>query len=228
MLTRRSNPVWAPWVAGVGVVAAGVLTYELVARLSSGGLPAGIVPPRPSEAPFAKVKGSLSWPVRSKSSRVGEVGYVDVNGVTHGNASRRFGAVRPDGRQHAGVDLYGFAGDTVVAIADGVVVAIQGFNLGTDAMLVEHRGAVALYGEIDPHSWNEFGIGVGSRVKSGQPIARIGCMVGSMQNCDSEMLHFETYVPGTTENHSWQTSPPAALLDPTHLLLSASTLEANT
>jgi murein DD-endopeptidase MepM/ murein hydrolase activator NlpD len=218
----RQPEAWQIWTAaGLGAVALGMVGYGVVGLFSTPRLPAGVVPPRPSPAPFAPVPRRVVWPVLTRDDRRGQVGYVDVNGGKHGNQSRAFGAPR-DGRRHAAVDLYGVNGEPVVAIANGVVIATQSFHLGTSAMLVAHPGFVALYGEIRPGSWNDFGVGIGSQVRAGQQIARIGCMVGSESDCDSHMLHFETYAPGTTKNFPWHGgAPPAALLDPTYLLLVA-------
>lgn len=226
-MPRRPDPriVWS--VAAIGAASLGFVSYGVVSLFSRPGLPAGTVPPRPSAAPFAPVPSRVVWPVITNHDDRGEVGYVDVNGQKHGNQSRRFGAPR-DGRMHAGIDLYGYSGDPVVAIADGTVVATQSYHLGSDAILVAHDGFVALYGEVTPGSWKEFGVGVGSKVRAGDRIARIACMIGTPQSCSSHMLHFETYVTGTTKNLQWHSStPPAALLDPTYLLLVAAPAGVN-
>lgn len=219
-----------PAVAGAAIVAAGTLAFGAVMLLTSLGrakLPPGVIPPQPTAAPFAEIRGKLAWPVLTNDSRRGQVAYTDVNGDVHGSWARRFGAPR-DGRRHAGVDLFGDSGDIVVAIADGTVVNTQSFHLGSDGILVEHDGAVVLYGEVRPNSWNEFGVGEGSRVRAGDPIARIACLVGDDPSCASHMLHLETYAPGTRQNLQWKgSSPPAALRDPTYLLLTAAPAEAN-
>ncbi len=218
-MARRVEPwVWAAAAgsaAGLGLISYGVTMLFLPPRL-----PAGVVPPRPSAAPFAPTPRRVAWPVWTSESRRGQVGYVDVNGNDHGNQSRRFGANR-SGHTHAGVDLYGYNGDPVLAIADGTVVRTQSFHLGSDAILVDHGDFVALYGEVSPGSWNEFGVTKGTRVSAGDQIARLACMQGTANACTSHMLHFETYRPGTTQNQQWTGAPPAALLDPTYLLLVA-------
>lgn len=219
-----------PIVAGVAVASVGTIAF-FGARWAFGArtarLPKGVVPPRQTVVPFADLKASPVWPVQTSHPNYGQVAYKDVNGEIHGNGARRFDAPRDD-HHHAGIDLYGYAGDPVVAIADGVVVATQTFHLGTSAILVAHDDMVALYGEVDPGSWKKFGVTKGSRVGKGDPIARIGCMVGSMDNCDSHMLHFESYAPGTTQNKRWQGStPPAQLRDPTIVLLAAGGAGAN-
>jgi len=224
-VARRVEP-WIWGAAAGGAIGVGLITYGVARLFSSPELPAGVVPPRPSAVPFAPVPGRVAWPVLTSDDRVGQVGYVDVNGQSHGNTSRRFGANR-DGHTHAGVDLYGYNGDPVVAIADGTVVATQTFHLGSHAILVDHGSFVALYGEVAPGSWDEFGVDVGSHVRAGEAIARIACMQGTANDCSSHMLHFETYRPGTTQNQRWTGNPPAALLDPTYLLLVAAPVGAN-
>jgi murein DD-endopeptidase MepM/ murein hydrolase activator NlpD len=224
-MTKPQWPLWTGVAAGTLGLAA--ISYGVASLFLSDSLPAGIVPPRANAVPFAKISGKRVWPVVSNVAELGQVAYTDIHGNVHGRSSRQFAAIRPNGRKHAGIDLFGNNGDPVVAMANGTVVATQTFNLGTDALLVAHDGAVVLYGELDSGSWKDYGIGVGSQVRAGDPIGRIGCMVGSWENCDSNMLHIETYVPGTTRNYSWSGQPPAALLDPTHLLLTASSAEAN-
>lgn len=232
MKSRADIQRWteSPVVAGLAVAAIGTAAFYGARRLMNGGfgkLPPGVVPPKASVVPFAQIRGRLTWPIATNDSRRGEVAYTDVDGDVHGNWARRFGAPR-DGRKHAGIDLYGRNGDPIVAIADGTVVDTQTFHLGSHAILVEHDGAVVLYGEVEPDSWEDFGVDVGSRVRGGDPIARIACMVGSGSNCSSHMLHFETYVPGTRQNEQWYGSPPPELLDPTLLLLTAAPPGANT
>ena len=230
-IQRRLN---SPVVAGVAIAAVGVTAFVLARALSGLGgaqLPAGVAPPKQKAAPFAPIPRHPVWPVVTNDSRLGQVSYTDIYGVTHGNWARQFGAPRSkDGRNHVGVDLYGDNGDPVVAIADGTVVGLQSFELGTWAILVEHDGFVALYGEVGPKSWKEFGVQEGSRVKRGDPIGRVGCMQGSGSNCTSNMVHFETYRPGTRKNMRWYSgkNPPPEIFDPTMLLLVAAPAGANT
>jgi murein DD-endopeptidase MepM/ murein hydrolase activator NlpD len=225
---RLQNPV----VAGLAVATVGTLVFVGVRHLLQHGnmaaLPPGTIPPRPSPAPFAEIGVTPVWPVVTKHPEHGVVSYTDVHGAVHGNWARQFHAVR-EGRWHAGVDLYGYNGDPVVAIADGVVVAVQSFHLGSWAILVDHGSAVALYGEVRPNSWNEFGVNVGSRVHAGQPIARLACMVGTEANCESHMLHFEMYAPGTRQNKPWYQGdpPPPNLRDPSWVLLAAAPAGVN-
>lgn len=220
-----NNPV----VAGLAVATIGTAAFYGAKRLFGGGearVPAGVAPPKRLDPPFAELHEQPVWPIATNHPDRGLVSYTDVHGEVHGNWARRFGAPR-DGRHHAGIDLYGYAGDPVLAIADGTIVNTQTFHLGTDAVLVEHDGLVALYGEVERGSWNDFGVGEGSRVRRGDPIARIGCMVGSPSNCESHMLHFEAYAPGTRGNEQWHGTPPAELRDPTIVLLAAAPAGVN-
>lgn len=221
-----------PWLvgAGLGLLGAGAAALFVARRTSVSSrlapdLPPGTVEPKViGGIAFAKGGPSPRWPVLSGHPQVGLVSYEDRNGQIHGNASRRFGAPREGGhRHHVGVDLYGYEGDTVVAIEPGRIVALQDFHLGTDAVLVQHdSGGVVLYGEIASGSPGKLGLAIGSRVKGGQPIAKIGCMQHEDGECTSHMLHLETYRIGTTQNTPWYGVPPPSLLDPTRYLLRAS------
>ena len=221
-MDRRARNIAIGIGSVVGGIAVGVGTIWLVAGPSARGLLPGVVEPRQVKGvPFALGGKRPVWPVISSSSRGNEVAYADINGDPHGNWERRFGANRDD-HTHAGVDLYANNGDILVATENGTIIGAQTFHLGTDALLLQtDSGIVILYGEADPKSWKEFGIAKGSRVRAGQPIARVGCMVGTWKNCDSHMLHLETYIAGTEQNKRWTGSPPFGLLDPTRYLLRA-------
>jgi murein DD-endopeptidase MepM/ murein hydrolase activator NlpD len=173
------------------------------------------------------------WPVRSTTSKYGRVvACKDSSGKTYGNGSRRFGAKRPDEpdpaeerRWHCGVDLGGKPGDMVVACQSGTVVELQSFHLGTWALMIQNdeHGLVFSYNEVAKGSWAEFGVGKGSRVSGGQPIARVGLM-----GKNSSMLHFEIYQTGTRRTYSWPqgSSRPEKLRDPTKYLLYVAVLGA--
>ncbi|TPV95535.1 MAG: DUF333 domain-containing protein [Myxococcales bacterium FL481] len=149
------------------------------------------------------------WPLPDVSKRV----------ATYGGLA--FGAARKGGqRHHAGVDIIAPRGAVVVAPEAGSVVATQRFN-GPNAhalLLQTVTGPVILLGEVEPDSWADFGVDVGSQVERGQPVARVGVNPGG-----STMLHFEMYREGTTRNHQWwQGRPePSELLDPTVYLETA-------
>lgn len=172
-----------------------------------------------SNIPFALGECNALWPVLTNNSRAYEVPYKNLEGkYVNGNSSRAFGATRGSGeRYHAGIDLYCNDQDVCIAVEDGTVVGIQGFLNITKALLLQTKsGIVVLYGEIEDGSWNDFAIKKGSIVKKGQKICRIG-----KNQAGTQMLHFETYVKGTTKNSSWAIgkNPPTSILNPTKYLL---------
>jgi murein DD-endopeptidase MepM/ murein hydrolase activator NlpD len=225
-VAKRRNPSVEPWQIAipVGAVALTAAAIWATVRLLGRGLPPGVVAPMQFRGvPFAEGTSRPAWPVHTNHPDRGVVSYEDINGQIHGRWARKFGAPR-DGRYHVGVDVFAYDGDPVLAMDDGVVIKTQTYHLGTHAMLVDHDGLVVLYGEIDPKSWNEFGVAPGVRVRKGQPIARVGCMVWSGSGCSSHMLHLETYTQGTTKNIPWYVgnNAPPNVLDPTMYLLRAS------
>ena len=171
-----------------------------------------------ADVPFATGPSNLRWPLITKHVRGNEVPYKKLDGKYVGNAARSFGVPRQDGvRKHAAIDLYSYGEDVVLAMESGIVVGIQGFLGPTKALLIQgDSGTVVLYGEIKNNSWSEFDIKKGTRVKAGQPIARVG-----INDAGTSMLHLETYTKGTTQNAQWKGSPPSNLLNPTKYLLQA-------
>ena len=182
------------------------------------------VRPHPYPAPrnvgldFA-VGGNPTWPIRmSTHRRAGEVAYRTVDGKMIGNGARAIKASRGD-RHHAGIDLYAFPDDLVVAPEDGTIVGEQSFYAGTRAVLIAlDSGPVILLGETNPGGLREFDLTVGSRVRKGQPVTRVG-----QSSTGSHMLQVEMYEAGTTKNQRWPrgSAPPRDLLDPTDYLLRA-------
>ena len=137
---------------------------------------------------------------------------------------RCFGARRSGGaRAHAGCDLYAPVGTTIHAIADGVVtLGPYLFYSGTFALEVDHGAFLVRYGEIQQNAM----VKAGDRVRAGQPIAKVGKLIG-MKN---SMLHFELYDksatgPLTVKNKSTKRTAKgvpfmrrADLIDPTQKL----------
>lgn len=223
---RRRNPVPLLVAVPVGVAAVGGLTYGITQWLlrDGDGLPLGMAEPAfIGGVPQARGISDPVWPVATRHPNDELVSYKDVSGAYHGSWARRFGAPRA-GRNHAGMDLYAYYGDPVLAMGDGVVTSMQPFHLGSWSIFVDHGGTVLMYGEIAPNSWREFGVTIGTAVTKGYPIARVACMDWQSGRCESHMLHIEAYRPGTKKNKRWYggRSPPVALLDPTRLLLLAS------
>jgi len=204
--------------------AAAMVLAAIRLRSSSASAPRGPSVRLVDGVPLAR-GGAPTWPVLTKHPQRFEVGHVTLAGEKVGNQSRRFGASR-DGRHHAGVDLYGYEGDVVVAAEPGVVTAVDpSWHLGAGALyLFTDSGLTLNYGEVASGSWAAFGIGPGSRVARGQKLARIGCMRhGDDGGCESHMLHFETYQGRRTTNIRWMSgaAAPAELRDPTAYLLRA-------
>jgi murein DD-endopeptidase MepM/ murein hydrolase activator NlpD len=187
-------------------------------------LPPGVEPPKNIGVPFAMGLARPLWPVRTKHSRRYQTSYRGEDGKTRGNHSRRFGSVRDGGaRNHAGVDLYCYAGDAVLAMSSGQILAVQSFHLGSWSVFVDHGPFVVMYGEVKKSSWSAAGLAVGDTVVAGQKIAEVACMVQNEDGCTSHMLHLETYKSGTTRNYSWKSggAAPESLLDPSLVLLLA-------
>jgi len=216
----------------VPILIGGGLGAVLALLSRSGGgattqLPSNVArPSQPGGVSFAEGIASPLWPIKPVGRRHpnhGVVSYQPEEGKTIGNWARRFGATRDDGgRRHAGVDLFGYHNDVVVAMAPGTVIATQSFHLGSHALFIDHGPYVVMYGEIGARSWQEFGVKVGDRVGAGAPIGRIACMVFKEGRCTSHMLHLETYRKGTSRNKRWLPGkPPAELLNPTMMLLLA-------
>jgi murein DD-endopeptidase MepM/ murein hydrolase activator NlpD len=137
---------------------------------------------------------------------------------------RCFGARRSSGaRAHAGCDLYAPVGTTIHAIASGTVtLGPYLFYAGTYALEVDHGTFLARYGEIQQKAL----VKAGDRVEAGQPIAKVGKLIG-MKNA---MLHLELYDksasgPLTVKNKSTKRTSKgvpfmrrADLIDPTQKL----------
>ncbi len=173
----------------------------------------------PDPAPFAaSLAASRYWPVVTTHTYWSEVSMEATS-----RPLRRFNAPRPAARadnptrRHVGIDLFANAGDAVIAVEDGRVVAFYPFLRAATgemsyALIVAHEGYVANYGEVRATSLSARGLALGDAVRGGQEIAEIS---------DTSQLHFETYVAGTRRNQSWRhgAARPPRVLDPTRLLL---------
>ncbi len=105
------------------------------------------------------------------------------------HAPRSFACTRGGGRRaHAACDLYTAFGTWIHAVSDGDVIAgPYPFYCETYALEVHHGSFIARYGEIQRSAM----VRVGERVRAGQPIARVGHLVGIQ--VASDMLHLELY-----------------------------------
>jgi hypothetical protein len=179
--------------------------------------------PAGNPVPFAALAMPISnkfWPVITSDLQAMVVCHQTTSGSIVGGNARHFFADRSGGaRHHVGVDVFCREGDVVVACADGKIVNFYSFYTrpttgeATFALFIAHDGAVINYGEVRANAAQEFDWSIGDTVVAGQKIARVS---------GTAMIHFETYVPGTTKNHRWLAGEPrpAPLLNPTKLLLS--------
>ena len=102
---------------------------------------------------------------------------------------RCYGSRRAKGaRAHAGCDLYAPIGTVIHAITDGTVVrGPVPFYAGTYAIEIDHGDFLARYGEVQGEAF----VRKGDQVKAGQPIAKVGRLIGI--SVPSAMLHLELY-----------------------------------
>lgn len=130
---------------------------------------------------------------------------------------------------HTGVDCYCNPNQQVVAMEDGVVVAIEEFTgesanppspwwNNTKAVLIEGKSGVIVYGEINPIDT----IKVGKQMKRGQKIGHVITVLKKDKGIGLPitMLHIELYRIGTRETVIWNLgqSQPDNLLDPLRML----------
>jgi phosphopantothenoylcysteine decarboxylase len=139
---------------------------------------------------------------------------------------------------HTGVDLYAKTpGASVFAVEGGTVINIEHFTgpqdgtpwwNNTEAILVEGRSGVVCYGEVELLPYLD--IKVGSKVRRGQPIAKVAQVLPDhkfrpdIPGHSTSMLHFELYRAGTKQcSHSWKHDKPmhGYMTDPTPLLMEA-------
>lgn len=168
------------------------------------------------DIPFAAGSPNPLWPVVTNHPKKFVVSYRTIDKKIRGNGARRFMVDRGgNGRYHAGVDLYGYPDDPIIAMESGTITNYYHFFHGSYALFVQcNSGLVINYGEVKKNSWKEFGLSKGSKVKKGQPIARVGLMSGG-----SHMCHFETYMPPTKSNKKYHGGDPGPLLNPTYYLM---------
>ncbi len=136
-----------------------------------------------------------------------------------------FGAVRKHDI-HTGVDLYCPVGTGVVAVEDGIIVAVVPFTgsdtdapsswwHNTQAVLVESTDRVLCYGEIAPQ------VTIHQAVRAGDMLGTVLQVLRHDKGKPMSMLHFEMYCRGTREPVWWfRNEPqPPELLNPMPLLV---------
>lgn len=128
---------------------------------------------------------------------------------------------------HEGVDLYCAEGTAVQAVEAGEIVAIIPFTgamansdwwRDTDAVLVEGRSGVVLYGEI-----SLVGKRVGDILQRGETLGQVKQVLKTDKGRPMSMLHLELHVSGTRDAYEWTRAGgrPPSLLDPTPFLKAA-------
>jgi murein DD-endopeptidase MepM/ murein hydrolase activator NlpD len=147
--------------------------------------------------------------------------------IPTGNALGAFGVIRKFD-VHTGVDLYCQQGDEVVAMEDGIVVAV-GFFTGpkvdmpwwndTEAVAIKGKSGTINYGEVRAH------VEVGDIIKEGD---LLGWVIPVLKKDKGKvpsinMLHLELYTEYDGEWAVWELNAfhPINLLDPTSLLQNA-------
>lgn len=178
--------------------------------------------PIPSSDPIPFATSDVDdalWPIISSHAQKFEVNYIATDNTQVGiRPGRQFLASRSNGtRRHLAVDLFASHRDIVVACEDGRIVSYYGFYPTSTgemsyALFVEHEDFVVNYGEVKGDAQEKFGWRIGDRVTKGQKIAHVST---------TDMIHFETYILGTTQNERWMVGGPRPqrLLNPTLYLL---------
>jgi hypothetical protein len=127
---------------------------------------------------------------------------------------------------HTGIDLYCEDGTPVYAMTDGHVVSMLAFTgpgVGspwwedTDAVMVQGKDCVILYGEIHINQ----NLALGMRIHEGDLIGHVKRVLRNDKGLPMSMLHLEKYASGTTEAVlAWplEDHQPESLLDPYSLL----------
>jgi murein DD-endopeptidase MepM/ murein hydrolase activator NlpD len=214
----RHDPARVP-IPGVGdAPSSGGVAGSGTARSGPAQIPTDVISVPPGNpvifAELQDAEDQWHWPLITGETRAMTVSYRTGSNTVVGKPSREFLANRQGGRRyHVGMDIFCHQGDIVLAVADGEIVNFYPFYEGTNALFVKHGGVVINYGEVAPHSDDEFRWKKNDRVRAGQPIARVGRL---------NMIHLETYRPGTTQNARWMqdgSRAPSSLLNPTKLLL---------
>lgn len=145
------------------------------------------------------------------------------------DAPGKFAAIR-EHNVHTGVDLYANPNQAVVAMEDGVVVAVEPFTgahvpgddcspwwKDTWAIFVEGASGVIVYGEVRPL------VDVGKRVRTNEHIGFVLPVLRTFKGRPMVMLHLELLRRETRSTSWWLpcTPQPETVLDPAALLRAA-------
>ena len=143
------------------------------------------------------------------------------------NSQGQFGAIRRYDI-HTGIDLYCNQFDDVFTIESGEVVNVCHFTgpqvgldwwNNTDAVLIEGKSGVILYGELEPC------VKVGDLVNEGQKIGKILRVLKKDKGLPMDMRHLELYEHGYRgDGEIWKLneSKPKSLRDPSNIILNTS------
>lgn len=141
--------------------------------------------------------------------------------LPEGSHPGAFGTVRKHDI-HTGVDLYCNPGDEVLAVEDGVVVALWAFTgdlaespwwNNTFACAVKGKSGIVLYGEIQPT------VSIGQPISQGSVVGTVLTVLKKDKGRPLTMLHLELYSK-LMEPVIWNLNEkkPEGLEDPTGLL----------
>jgi murein DD-endopeptidase MepM/ murein hydrolase activator NlpD len=153
-------------------------------------------PERPFQLPFAEPASPDTWLL------------AQPYGNTTGAYRRRLTTYGASGGIHFGVDLSAPCGTEIVAIADGVVFAVDGpFGSPPHNLMIDHLqlGYASMYGHLlEPPALTP-----GQRVRQGEVIAKVG---DSGETCYSrphlhleirDLAHIRKYNPATLIDANW-------------------------
>ncbi|GAB4427194.1 MAG: hypothetical protein Kow0031_07160 [Anaerolineae bacterium] len=193
--SKLSSQRIKPFLAAVAVAVmalAGAMALPAAAQES-----ATSTPERPFQLPFAEPPGPDTWLM------------AQPYGNTTGAYRQRFTTYGASGGIHFGVDLSAPCGTEIVAVADGVVFAVDGpFGSPPHNLMIDHPelGYASMYG----HLLEAPNLKPGQAVKQGQVIAKVG---DSAETCYGRPhLHLEfrdleyharKYNPATLIDANW-------------------------
>ncbi len=159
---------------------------------------------------------AVGWPSPSRAAQPDEeaISAIVFETFPHKGADSNFwnswGAPRSGGRRHKGVDIMGQRGDEIVAVADGVVTAMDESRMSGYFIRIQHDGFSTVmmhlnndtYGTDDGQGgrWTAFypTLRVGDHVTAGQVVGYIGDS-GNAEGT-SPHTHFEVKIDGVSIN----------------------------
>jgi peptidoglycan LD-endopeptidase LytH len=183
------RPTWWPWLLALALLCllAGATTWLVTQRQASSDLPLWVIT-RPE---WRQLQQSLP------AKRI----LVPVKGITRRQVANTYGAPRPGGRKHEGLDIFAPTGTPIIAAAPGLVLDIGSNSLGGLVVTVVGHGNrryyyahLSRYGNIEEGAW----------VNAGMVLGYVG-KTGNAANTPPH-LHFGVY------GERWQALNPYSLL----------------